>query len=221
MSSCSPKVIFFYLVSACSHVFSFCLPTVDILTLSVIWSCVFLLFYGLFVSFCDCSCLDDSHNKITQSRPSLNWIHSLSAIVRVTVRTFFMIHYSLVCLLFFCDRESARLGIYGRMELRKKKKETVSYFRITDLELKQNEIFTLSSQYPKTILPILIMFYFGGTQFCRRSCLYIYPCKRACRCVCVYVWGITRCDRHSVNDDGSIRLTVTHSTMLYVYLCSL
>jgi hypothetical protein len=34
-----------------------------------------------------------------------------------------MIPYSLVNMLFFCDQESARLGIYARMELQKKMKQ--------------------------------------------------------------------------------------------------
>ena len=98
-----------------------------------------------------------------------------------------MIHYSLVYILFFCDRELARLGIYTRMELRKKN-ETAFYFRIPEgCELKENEFFALSSYYPRTVRPILIMFYFGGTYTVLSKIVPMQLSVYVCVCVCVFV----------------------------------
>ena len=52
-----------------------------------------------------------------------------------------MIHYSLVYMLFFCDRESARLGNLFSNGVAEKN-ETAFYFLIpVDYEIKENEVF--------------------------------------------------------------------------------
>ena len=80
------------------------------------------------------------------------------------------------------------------------KNETAFYFRIpVDCELKENEVFALSSHYPRAIRPNLIMFYFGGAytvlskivpihlSVYARMCV-VYVCVVWCGVVCVCVW---------------------------------
>ena len=107
--SFAPKVIFFCLLPA------YYLHTVHRLTLFFVLSCVLFCFYVRVFPFATAVVWTAHRIRYRKSSVLL-----LSGTLHVTVRTFPMIHYSLVYICFVCDCETVRRGRRSLMEWRTK-----------------------------------------------------------------------------------------------------